>query len=165
MAGAGAAPCGIRDSRDAPVRAKRAMAAIRRYRVVMLQMKKAISLGAACAAVALFMPLGAQALSLGPLNQSVLLHIPARDVPDFRAFIGKALNEGQAGVPLEWNSSARSSKQPVKVQLTPGATVATQSAGQCRLLSANVSQRQQTESWNVWFCLQADGAWKISGLE
>lgn len=129
----------------------------------MIQMQKAISLGAACAAVAWFVPLGAQALSLGPLNESVLIHIPSRDVPAFRAFIGKALNEGQAGVAQEWSSSAR--KPPVTVVLTPGAAVSTQSAGQCRLLSANVSQRSQTERWNVWFCRQADGAWKISGLK
>lgn len=131
----------------------------------MFQTKKALSLSAACAAVALCLPLGANALSLGALNQSVLLQIPSKDVPDFRFFIGKALNEGQAGVAQEWTSQARTRQQPVKVVLTPGAAVRTQSAGQCRLLSANVSKRTRTESWNVWFCQQADGVWKISGLQ
>lgn len=128
-------------------------------------MKKSISHTIACAAVGLCLPLGAHALSLGPLNQSVLIHIPSKDVPDFRRFIGQALNEGRAGEAQEWSSSARGSKQPVKVQLTPGPLVNTQSAGQCRLLSSQVSQRSKTESWKVWFCQQTDGAWKISGLD
>lgn len=130
----------------------------------MLQMKKTFSFVAG-AALALCLPLAAHALSLGQLNQSVLIHIPSKDVPDFRNFIGQALNDGQAGESREWSSSARGSKQPVKVQLTPGPLVETQSAGQCRLLSSQVSQRSKTEAWKVWFCRQADGVWKISGLD
>ena len=113
-----------------------------------------------------FLPLGVQAsMMLGPLTDTVLIHIPAKDTPDFRSFIGKALNEGVAGQGSTWSSSARRGKPPVKVQLTPGATVQTQSAGQCRMLSAQVHQRQTIEAWQAWFCQQTDGSWKIGGLK
>lgn len=137
---------------------------ISRYRVIMFQMKIAVSRTVACAA-ALLLPLGANALSLGFRTDTVLMHIPAKDVNDFKSFISQSLNDGEAGKLREWSSSARTSKYPVKVQLTPGAVVETRSAGQCRLLSADVSQRNRVESWRIWFCKQSDGAWKISGLE
>ncbi len=131
----------------------------------MFQMKTPISRAVACAAALLLLPLGASALSLGARGQSVLLHIPAKDVNDFKSFIAQSLNDGEAGQQREWTSSARASKQPVKVLLVPGAVVETQSAGRCRLLSADVRQRNQMENWNIWFCQQADGGWKISGLD
>lgn len=131
----------------------------------MFQMKIGISRAAACAAALLLFPLAASALSLGARAQSVLLHIPAKDVNDFKAFIAQSLNDGEAGQQREWTSSARASKQPVKVLLVPSAVVETQSAGRCRLLSADVRQRNQMENWNIWFCQQADGGWKISGLD
>lgn len=118
---------------------------------------------AACSA--LLLPFGAHALPLARLNQSVLLHIPAQDVPSFKSFVGQTLNEGLAGTVTEWSSSARPGKFPVKVLLNPGAKVETQSAGQCRLLSAQVSQSRMAHQWKLWFCQQADGSWKISGLE
>ncbi|WP_159912514.1 hypothetical protein [Pantoea sp. 18069] len=127
-------------------------------------MKTTIFHTAACTAVLLLAP-AAQALPFVLLDQSVLVHIPAKDVPDFKSFIGKALNEGAADTVTEWHSSARAGQPAVQVLLTPGAGIATRSAGQCRLLSAQVHQRSHAESWKVWFCQQADGRWKISGLQ
>lgn len=129
----------------------------------MFQMKNVVSSVAMCAA-AVLAPLGAHALSLGPRTDTVLLHIPAKDVNDFKSFISQSLNQGEPGVLSQWSSSARGNKKPVQVLLTPGAVVQTKSAGQCRLLSADVSQINQLESWKVWFCKQPDGSWKISGL-
>lgn len=120
---------------------------------------------AVCAATSLLLLPAAHALPSVLLDQSVLIHIPAKDIPEFKHFIGKSLNEGATDAVREWTSSARSGKPPVQVLLTPGARTNTQSAGACRLLSAQVRQRSQTESWNVWFCQQADGRWKISGLQ
>ncbi len=130
----------------------------------MFQMKAAVSRTLACAA-ALLLPLGANALSLGFRTDTVLMHIPAKDVNDFKSFISQTLNEGEAGKQREWTSSEHTNKYPVKVQLTPEAATQTKTAGRCRLLSAEVSQRRQVESWKIWFCQQADGGWKISGLE
>lgn len=118
---------------------------------------------AACAA--LFLSLGAHAVPLARLNQSALIHIPAKDVPGFKSFVGQTLNTGEANAETEWRSSAQPGKFPVKVLLTPGAKVETQSAGQCRLLSAQVSHGNTAHQWKLWFCQQADGSWKISGLE
>lgn len=113
----------------------------------------------------LSLPVSAQVLSLGHRNDSVLLRIPAGDAGAFKAFIAKTLNTGQPEVAQEWNSSARPGHPPVQVLLTPGAAVETRSAGRCRLLSSQVRQRDAHESWRIWFCQQADGAWKISSLE
>lgn len=126
--------------------------------------KFTVACGLAFAATALVLPLQASALSLGYRTQSVLLHIPAKDVDDFKSFISQTLDTGEAGLQREWRSSVRGSKAPVKVLLTPSPVVETQSAGRCRMLSADVSQRRQTEAWKVWFCQQSDGNWKISGL-
>lgn len=123
-----------------------------------------LSSAAACAAV-LLLPLAANALSVGKRTDLVLLHIPAKDVNDFKSFIAQTLDQGQAETPAEWRSSARTSRQAVKVVLTPSAVVQTSSAGQCRHLAAQVSQRQDHESWKVLFCRQDGGSWKISGLE
>ena len=132
----------------------------------MLCMKPSLFSLAMCATSLSTLPLGAQAaLPFVQLNQSVLIHIPARDVPDFKSFIGKTLHEGQAGAATTWTSSARRNGAPVQVEATPGPTVSTRAAGACRLLSAQVSQRNSTESWKVWFCQQPNGSWKISGLE
>lgn len=118
------------------------------------------------AATAWLLPLSAHAaLPFVQLNQSVLLHIPAKDVPNFKAFIGQTLHDGTAGTAHTWTSSAHPNRQPVQVIATPGSPVSTKAAGQCRLLSAQVIQRSSTESWKVWFCQQANGSWKISGLE
>ncbi|MCT9811315.1 hypothetical protein N0K08_11760 [Acidovorax sp. Be4] len=126
-------------------------------------MQKALLRLAAC--TALLLPFAVHALPLARLNQSALLHIPAQDVPSFKSFVGQTLNEGPAGTVAEWSSTARPGKFPVKVLLNPGAKVETQSAGQCRLLSAQVSQSRTAHQWKLWFCQQADGSWKISGLE
>lgn len=120
---------------------------------------------AAGLAAALFLPAAAQAMPYVQLNQSVIRHIPAPDVPDFKKFIGNTLNTGVADAPQTWNSTARANRTPVQVEVTPSAAVHTRAAGQCRLLSAKVSQRNQHETWKVWFCQQANGSWKISGLE
>ncbi len=121
----------------------------------------------ACITAALFIPLHAQAMPYVQLNQSVLIHIPAKDVPGFKTFIGQTLNTGAADTVQAWSSTPRANRAPVQVQVevTPSAAVTTRAAGQCRLLSAKVSQRNSHESWKVWFCQQADGGWKISGLE
>lgn len=121
---------------------------------------------AACAATLLLMPTAqAQAVPFVLLDQSVLVHIPSKDVPDFKAFIGKTLNAGPADSVAEWSSSARAGKPPVKVVLTPGPRVATQSAGECRLLQGQVSQGSKANAWQVSFCQQSNGSWKISGLK
>jgi hypothetical protein len=121
---------------------------------------------AACAASLLLLPAAqAQAVPFVLLDQSVLVHIPSRDVPDFKAFIGRTLNEGAADTVAEWSSSARAGKPPVKVALTPGPRVQTRSAGECRLLQGQVSQGRQANRWKVSFCQLADGKWKISGLK
>lgn len=127
-------------------------------------MKTSIYLSAVLAASAFLTPFAASALPFAQLNQTVLIHIPAKDVPSFRAFIGQTLNDGTEHVVAQWHSTARRSQPEVQVQITPGAKIQTQAAGQCRLLSGEVSQRSRTESWKVWFCQQADGSWKISGL-
>lgn len=128
-------------------------------------MNQIILRSAACAVSVLILAPAAHAVPRVMLDQSVLIHIPAKDVTEFKSFIGKALNEGPADMVTEWSSSARPGKPAVKVLLTPGARITTQSAGQCRLLSAQVSQSRHAESWKVWFCQQADGHWKISGLQ
>lgn len=121
---------------------------------------------AACAASLLLLPAAhAQAVPFVLLDQSVLVNIPSRDVPDFKAFIGKTLNEGAADTVTEWSSSARAGKPPVKVVLTPGARVPTRSAGECRLLQGQVSQGSKANAWQVSFCQQSNGSWKISGLK
>lgn len=122
---------------------------------------------AACAASLLLLSAGAQAQAIPfvLLDQSVLVHIPAKDVPDFKSFVGKTLNEGAADTVAEWSSSARAGKPPVKVVLTPSARIQTQSAGQCRQLTGQVSQGRNANAWNVLFCQQANGHWKISGLK
>lgn len=99
------------------------------------------------------------------LTQSVLTHIPAKDVAGFKAFIGHTLHTGPADTTQTWNSTPHPRRAPVQVQVTPSATVTTRTAGPCRLLTAQVSQRASHESWKVWFCQQPDGGWKISGLE
>lgn len=119
-----------------------------------------------CAITAGLLPLSATAaLPFVQLNQSVLLHIPAKDVPDFKTFIGQTLHEGAPDMARTWTSRTSSRRAPVEVVVTPGTPVMTRAAGQCRLLTAQVSQRNAAESWKVWFCQQADGSWKISGLE
>ncbi len=118
----------------------------------------------AFAATALALPLQASALSLGYRVQSVLLHIPGQDVDNFESFISQTLDTGEAGLPREWHSSERRSKSQVKALLAPSPLVETEPAGRCRMLSAEVSQRRQTEAWKVWFCQKGDENWKISGL-
>ena len=126
--------------------------------------KLTIACSLAFAATALALPLQASALSLGYRAQPVLLHIPAQDIDNFKSFIFQTLGIGEAGLPREWRSSERSSKAQVKVPLAPSPVVETEPAGRCRMLSADVSQRRQTEAWKVWFCQKGDGNWKISGL-
>ena len=126
--------------------------------------KLTIACSLAFAATALALPLQARTFSLGDRTQSVLLDIPVKDVDSLKSFISKTLDTGEAGLPREWLSSERGSKAPVKALLTPSPVVETESAGRCRMLSAEVSQRSQTEAWKVWFCQKGDGNWKISGL-
>ena len=126
--------------------------------------KLTIACSLAFAATALALPLQASALSLGYRAQPVLLHTPAQDVDNFKSLISQTLDIGAAGLQREWRSSERGSKAPVKALLTPSPVVETESAGRCRMLSAEVSQRSQTEAWKVWFCQKGDGNWKISGL-
>ena len=118
----------------------------------------------AFAAAALALPLQASALSLGYRVQSVLLHIPGQDVDNFESFISQTLDTGEAGLPREWHSSERRSKSQVKALLAPSPLVETEPAGRCRMLSADVIQRSQTEAWKVWFRQKGDENWKISGL-
>ena len=92
------------------------------------------------------------------------MHIPAQDDDNFKSFIFQTLATGETGLQREWRSSERSSKTQVKVLLAPSPVVETEPAGRCRMLSADVSQRRQTEAWKVWFCQKGDGNWKISGL-
>ena len=126
--------------------------------------KLTIACSLAFAATALALPLQASALSLGDRTQSVLLDIPVKDVDSLKSFISKTLDTGEAGLPREWHSSARGNKAQVKLPLTPSPVVETESAGRCRMLSADVSQRRQTEAWKVWFFQKGGGNWKISGL-
>ncbi len=131
-----------------------------------LHMNTFILQAAACTASLLLLPAAqAQAVPYVLLDQTVLVHIPSKDVPDFKSFIGKTLNEGAADTVAEWSSSARAGKPPVKVVLTPGPRVQTRSAGECRLLQGQVSQGSRANSWKVSFCQLADGKWKISGLK
>jgi hypothetical protein len=116
-------------------------------------------------AMAMWLPMSAHAIPFVQLNQSVLIHIPAKDVPGFKSFIGETLNSGTSDQVHTWSSTARNNRAPVQVEVTPSAPVTTQAAGQCRLLSAQVHQRSRQESWKVWFCQQANGGWKISALE
>jgi hypothetical protein len=129
-------------------------------------MQKLISYLLACASAAAFVPsVSHAAMPYVQLSQTVLVHIPTRDIPSFKTFIANTLNDGVADKPVTWTSSTRRQQVPVNVQLTPGPQVSTRSAGQCRLLSALVSQRSTSETWNVLFCQQADNEWKISGLQ
>lgn len=131
----------------------------------MHSMKQRMLYTAAGLAAALLLPAMAQAMPYVQLNQSVIRHIPAPDVPGFKQFIGNTLNTGAADTVQTWSSTPRANRTPVHVEVTPNAAVSTRAAGQCRLLSAKVSQRNQHETWRVWFCQQANGGWKISGLE
>ena len=117
-------------------------------------------------AISTTLPVGlAHAMPYVQLNQSVLIRIPAKDVPDFKHFIGQALNTGTAGSPLQWQSTQHARRAPVQVTVTPGAVTATRAAGSCRLLAAQVQQQPRPpESWKVWFCQQPNGSWKISSL-
>ena len=126
--------------------------------------KLTIACSLAFAATALALPLQARTFSLGDRTQSVLLDIPVKDVDSLKSFISKTLDTGEAGLPREWHSSARGNKAQVKLPLTPSPVVETEPAGRCRMLSAEVSQRSQTEAWKVWFCQKGDENWKISGL-
>ena len=118
----------------------------------------------AFAAAALALPLQASALSLGYRAQPVLLHTPAQDVDNFKSFISQTLDIGEAGLQREWRSSERRSKSQLKALLAPSPGVETEPAARCRMLSAEVSQRRETEAWKVWFCQKGDGNWKSSGL-
>ena len=111
------------------------------------------------------LPMGAQAMPFVQLNESVIRHIPAKDVPDFKAFIGNVLHTGAPDTPHSWSSQQRGNQTPVQVAVTPGQAVTTQAAGTCRLLSAHVTQRSRQETWKVWFCQQANGSWKISSVQ
>lgn len=113
----------------------------------------------------MLLPMAAHAMPFVQLNESVIRHIPAKDVPAFKTFVGDVLNNGTANTAHNWQSQPRGRQMPVAVAITPGPAVTTRAAGTCRLLSARVSQRSRQESWNVWFCQQAHGGWKISGLQ
>ena len=105
------------------------------------------------------------ALPFVQLNDSVLIRIPAKDVPGFKSWIGQALNTGAPGSTLDWQSSHHARRAPVRVQVTPGPVTPTRTAGNCRLLSAQVEQQPRpVETWKVWFCQQPDGSWKISTM-
>lgn len=94
----------------------------------------------------------------------MLLHTAAQDVDNFKSFISQTLDIGEAGLQREWRSSERRSKSQLKALLAPSPGVETEPGGRCRMLSAEVSQRRQTEAWKVWFSQKGDGNWKISGL-
>ena len=108
--------------------------------------------------------LPSHALPLVQLTQSVLIHIPAKDVPSFRSFIADTLHQAPAGQPQTWHSQRHGRKAPVQVQVVAGSTVTTESAGTCRRLDAQVQQGPRSEPWSVWFCLDPQGHWKISSL-
>ena len=128
-------------------------------------MKAIVSKMAICFSSAFLLLSSAHAMPPVQLNQSVLAYIPDKDIADFKAFIAQTLNDGKADIVQEWSSRSRTPSMAVKVQVTPSGPLQTQSAGQCRLLSAHVSRRTSTETWKVLFCQQATGGWKISGLE
>lgn len=108
--------------------------------------------------------LPSHALPWVQLTQSVLIHIPAKDVPAFKTFIGETLRSAPAGQAQSWHSQQHGRQAPVQVSVTPSAAVHTDKAGTCRRLDATVQQGPRSEPWSVWFCLDPQGHWKISGL-
>jgi hypothetical protein len=65
----------------------------------------------------------------------------------------------------EWTSRPGRANQRVNIAFRPEQTVQTQSAGNCRLLSAEMRLQKTSENWRFWFCKQSDGSWKASGSQ
>lgn len=116
----------------------------------------------AVSASAAVLPSVVCAAPLSFLNGTILLRIPAKDVPGFRQAIGSVLNTAADKSTTQWSSSHHRGNAQVNVALRPLETVQTRSAGECRLLDATVSQQTQQEDWRFWFCKQPDGTWKAS---
>ncbi len=110
-------------------------------------------------------PMAADAASLSFLNNTIAARIPAKDLPAFRSAVAQVLNETPDRSNAEWNSSPSRNSQRVRVLFKPEQTVQTKSAGTCRLLAAEVSQRSTLENWRFWFCQQPNGSWKTSGSQ
>ncbi|MDH1178591.1 hypothetical protein N5C72_10930 [Achromobacter mucicolens] len=48
------------------------------------------------------------------------------------------------------------------MQLTPKQTTRAGNDRVCRFLVGNFARTSTTETWQFWFCKQADGTWKAS---
>lgn len=118
---------------------------------------------ASLAAAASLVSTSANAAALIFLNDTIAARIPAKDLPDAKATVAKVLNEAADGSVTEWTSGPNRVNQRVKIAFQPQQTTQTQSAGSCRLLSAEVRLQKTSENWRFWFCKQADGSWKASG--
>ncbi|WP_240939459.1 hypothetical protein [Diaphorobacter sp. HDW4A] len=118
---------------------------------------------AAIGAVLLTTSFGAQSAPTFFLNDTIIRHIPAKDLPSFRTALGGALNQSQDGTTTRWSSTHASKFKQIDIQLTPLQTAETSSANTCRLLKADVARGGQAENWQFWFCKATDGAWKASG--
>ena len=109
-----------------------------------------------------FIPLAAQAAPVAYLNNNILTRIPAKDVANFKESVLTTLNSVPDGQTAAWASSPIASGQ-IQVTMQPQETSETKTAGTCRLLAADIQQRDQHENWKFWFCKQKDGSWKSSG--
>lgn len=111
-------------------------------------------------------PMASRAATLSFLKDTIAARIPAKDVPAFRKAIGGVLNDTADGDITEWTSTQRSRRRPpVQVVFTPLQTARTATANTCRLLHAQVTQRDVSEQWQFWFCQQDDGIWKAVGSQ
>ncbi|CAB5703992.1 Surface antigen [Delftia tsuruhatensis] len=120
---------------------------------------------ASLAALACLVSPAAGAAPVTFLNSTIVARIPAKDLPDAKATVARVLNEAADGSVTEWSSRPGRAGQRVQMALKPEQTVQTQSAGNCRLLSAQVRQLSTSENWRFWFCRQSDGSWKASGSQ
>ena len=113
---------------------------------------------ASCALI----PFAAQAAPVAYLNNSILTRIPAKDVASFKDAVLTTLNTVPDGATAAWASTPIASGQ-IQIEMQPQETSETKIAGTCRLLAAEINQRDQHENWKFWFCKQKDGSWKSSG--
>ncbi|MFC4275109.1 class I SAM-dependent methyltransferase [Achromobacter aloeverae] len=102
----------------------------------------------------------AQAAGVAFMNNTIVARIPKQEWPAFEQTVAQALDNAADGSTTTWTSQTKRLRGgPVSVTLTPSNTTR---EGQCRLMSANVSQQSAKEHWQFLFCKNAEGAWRAS---
>lgn len=97
------------------------------------------------------------------LNDTIIRHIPSKDLPSFRSALGSVLNGSSDGFALRWSSAHTAPSKMINVEFRSLQTAQTRSANTCRLVKADVTRSRESETWQFWFCQQEDGSWKASG--